>query len=44
MGETTEILKLLDVIEERNENFCSHDYKINLIYEHSELSIEEEIK
>jgi hypothetical protein len=36
---TMELVKLLEVVEEKKQQFCANDYKVSLIYEHSNLTI-----
>ena len=43
MKDTIEIAKLLEVVEEKKQQFCANDYKVSLIYEHSNLTIQSEI-
>jgi hypothetical protein len=40
MRENTEIIKLLQVVEEKNTHFCGDDFKLSLIFEYSPMSIE----
>lgn len=44
MRDTMEIVKLFQVVEEKKQQFCANDYKVSLVYEHSNLNILTEIQ
>lgn len=44
MEENQELTKLVEIIEEKDEYFCSTTHKLHVIYEYSDLHIGKEIK
>jgi uncharacterized protein YciW len=44
MEENQELTKLVEIIEEKDEHFCSTSHRLHLIFEYSDLNIGREIK
>jgi hypothetical protein len=39
-----EVSRLVQIFEEKNEHFCSTSHRLHLIFEHSSLSVAEEVR